>query len=64
MGFCFDRSFYFLKQPKAYLPHTQCTESLTKIKQNNTFELIPIKSDGKDSVMNFFYIETAYVIIY
>lgn len=29
-----------------------------------TFELMPIRSDGNDSVMNFFYMDTASVIIY
>lgn len=51
-------------QLKVYQQHIRCTESLTKLKLWITFEFIPIKSEGRDSVMNFFSIVTASVIIY
>ena len=61
---CSGKLSCYPRQPKVDLPHTQYTESLTKIILLFTFELIPIRSEGRDSVINFFSIETASVIIY
>lgn len=55
----FDKFFCFPVQQEVYQPHIQYIESLAKLENIFTLELMPMRSEGKDSVMNFFSIETA-----
>ena len=64
MDFYFDIASCFPMPLIVCLQHIQYIGSLTILDINFTFELIPIKSDGRDYVMNFFSIVTASVMIY